>query len=682
MKKSLPLIALIAALAAGNASAAGTLAGTSISNTASATYADPSGNPQPEVKSNTVTTTVQEVPGFTVLLAGQDSTGTPGPSGFTPAGIASAKPGDTVSFKYTLTNTGNVADTYTLGAQSPFSFKPDGSVGASPINIKYYAADADANNDGVLTVAESEAATPITSLTSVSPDDPNTTGDDGSSVNFFAIYTVPSTAEDTTRLGTSPVVTGGKATTPDNNNYNQTTVSRTDAGLIGPFRDANANGNIDGTTNPVTNYTSAEGRTIDPSADSQTAAVPYSTNAQTISFTNTVQNTGNRNDTFNIGVPSPAQLDAAGFPVGTTAALFLVDAAGANPTALTDTNSDGKLDVGSLAPNASVNIRVVVSLPAGARPDSPTTVPAFTLTATSSNTTANVDATTNRVQLAGVDFGDRTVAPGTSSAPATEAKGNPDTAVYLPMDVYNAGNLADTFTLSGSVVLPLKTGGTQTVEVKYYVDSDGDGVLSAAEKAAGAISTTPSIASGSELKVIGEIQIPKDAASTITSPTVTQTATSTTTGATASDTNDTVTVGKTGDLGLKKFVDTCGKTNVCPAAPLFTDTPANNGAKPGDVLRYTVIAKNGTNNTVHILSIKDTLPANTTFVSVTGTSTATGMVYYRVNGGAWSTAMPSSLTAGQSVEVSIDTNGNGGIDTGDRIAVDGELRMDFRVRIN
>ena len=43
MKKSLPLIALIAALAAGSASAAGTVAGTSISNIATASYTDESG---------------------------------------------------------------------------------------------------------------------------------------------------------------------------------------------------------------------------------------------------------------------------------------------------------------------------------------------------------------------------------------------------------------------------------------------------------------------------------------------------------------------------------------------------------------------------------------------------------------------------------------------------------------
>ena len=685
MHKTVKLIAIMAALSTGSAMAAGTLANTAITNTATAAYSDVAGNPQPTVTSNTVTSTVQEVPSFIVKAAGQDSTGAPAPTGFTPASTLSAKPGDTVSFLYTLTNTGNVADNYVLSTQLTYSFKPDGTADAFPLNVKYYPASADTNSDGVLSQTEIAAATPITTLPTVAADDPNTAGNDGSVVNFFVTYTVPTTSLDLTKLGTDPVVSGAKATTPDNNNYNQTTVSRTDAGLLGPYKDANANGIVDGSGTPgtpVTPYATVEGRTVSYSADSQTTTVPSSAAAQTVSFNNTVLNTGNRPDVFNITVPNAAALDAAGFPTGTTATLFLVDAAGLNPVALSDTNGDGILDVGTLAPNAAAYIRVVVNLPAGARPDAPGTVPAFTVTATSSNTPSNADSTVDRVQLSGVDFGDATAALGTSPAPAVAVAGNPGTPVYLPMDVYNAGNVADTFTLAGSVPIPMLDGSTATVPVQYYVDTNADGVLSAAELAAGAVTSTGSIAPGAEAKLIGVINIPANAASSAGGISVTQTATSPASGAVASDTNDTVKVGTVGALDLKKFVDNCGKTNVCPTAPTFASTPANNTPVPGDVLRYTVIAKNNTNNVVRILSMKDTLPANTTFVSVLGNSTAAGAIYYRVNGGAYTTTVPTTLTTGQSIEIAVDSSGNGVIDAADTVPVGGSLTLDFRVKVN
>lgn len=93
------------ALAAGGAAfmssahAAAPAAGTNISNVASASYTDSTGNSQ-TVTSNIVTTTVSQVGSFT-LTANQTVT---------------ANKGQMVSLSHTLTNTGNGSDTFTLVA--------------------------------------------------------------------------------------------------------------------------------------------------------------------------------------------------------------------------------------------------------------------------------------------------------------------------------------------------------------------------------------------------------------------------------------------------------------------------------------------------------------------------------------------------------------------------------------
>ncbi|MBW6456284.1 MAG: hypothetical protein K0A98_10390, partial [Trueperaceae bacterium] len=94
---------------AGMASAAGTPAGTSITNVASATYNDSAGNPQTTF-SNPVTTIVQPQYSLTITPNGTESV---------PGQIEVGLAGSTVTFNYVLTNTGNTTDTFTLAtAQS------------------------------------------------------------------------------------------------------------------------------------------------------------------------------------------------------------------------------------------------------------------------------------------------------------------------------------------------------------------------------------------------------------------------------------------------------------------------------------------------------------------------------------------------------------------------------------
>jgi hypothetical protein len=148
-----------------------TAAGTNISNTATATYEDPDGNPI-DATSNTVEIKVAEVAGITVTPNSVSKAGgSPGPT---------INTGDTVNFDYNITNTGNdttkffipsapsLVEGATAGTIQIVAFDPDGPTGplapitlATPVNVTagadtgtLLAAVAQANN-GVIPVGAS-----------------------------------------------------------------------------------------------------------------------------------------------------------------------------------------------------------------------------------------------------------------------------------------------------------------------------------------------------------------------------------------------------------------------------------------------------------------------------------------------------------------------------------------------
>lgn len=96
---NLALLLLLAVVAAPPTMAAGTLAGTAISNQAYSDYADANGNAMPRVHSNTVTCTVSQVAGVDVVP---------------PAVTSAAKNGDVIYYLVQLFNTGNGTDTQTF----------------------------------------------------------------------------------------------------------------------------------------------------------------------------------------------------------------------------------------------------------------------------------------------------------------------------------------------------------------------------------------------------------------------------------------------------------------------------------------------------------------------------------------------------------------------------------------
>ena len=87
----------------------------------------------------------------------------------------------------------------------------------------------------------------------------------------------------------------------------------------------------------------------------QTVAGPAAPGAM-VSFTNTLTNTGNATDTFNVTTGTST------FPAGTTLQLFKSDGV----TPLTDTNGDGTSDTGPVAAGATYNVIVKATLPPNA----------------------------------------------------------------------------------------------------------------------------------------------------------------------------------------------------------------------------------------------------------------------------------------------------------------------------
>ncbi|WP_407542935.1 DUF11 domain-containing protein (plasmid) [Deinococcus radiomollis] len=140
--KSLSTLALLVSL--GLASAVGTPAGTPITNQAIGT-ADPitPGLPPIQVLSNTVSATVAPV--CSVVVGPHGTVQVPGQR-------ATLLPGETTTFSYTVQNTGNTENTYTLSALS------DAASAFTP-GLSVYL---DANHNGALDPAE--AAMPISSV--------------------------------------------------------------------------------------------------------------------------------------------------------------------------------------------------------------------------------------------------------------------------------------------------------------------------------------------------------------------------------------------------------------------------------------------------------------------------------------------------------------------------------------
>lgn len=646
MKRNAKVLALMALMAAGTASAA-TEAGTSITNIASAAFdiVNPDGTTKKgdPVTSNPVTTTVKAVPNFTIT----PNDGAPaGPTQDSPDSTLdkTARPGDTVSFPYVVTNVGNTPLVVQLDPRiaSPNVDRTDTNVlgvGGSTTVIEY----SYINTSGqkvILTDTNGDGLVELPVLAS------------GASLNITQTYVIPTTATNGQFYGANPVGTAQYDSTPnptgtgntyteqvntpgtstqlvDNDNFNRTTVERTDAVVLGPLNDPDGNGTP---TTPV--YTNDQGYSVTPAADDSQSTSPTVV-PTTVTFQNTLQNAGNRPDVFELST------DLSQFPAGTTVTYTLPDG-----TALADADGDGNAETPVIQPGANFTFEVVIKYPDGTTATQVAGTDTATVTATSSNDPTKNNPTKNSVTVIvnSADFGNPTPGnpndpnPGTVGTPPSGQPGNPSTPVTppttcdanattpkaaVPVQIVNLGSVSDYYNPTGTATITLANGGTRTVAVTYYTDAALTTPL--ADTAADTETANPDtglIVSGGSITLYAAVVIPCDAANG-PSITLNQTVTPGSGGTPLTDTNDKITVGTAGNLVLGKFVEggtggtTYGtspyvinaptSTMAAPTVPVAFGTGEGPKVAPLGTINYAIIGKNFYNTEVRNVILTDEL---------------------------------------------------------------------------
>ncbi len=176
------------------------------------------------------------------------------------------------------------------------------------------------------------------------------------------------------------------------------------------------------------------------------ATVASAPQGGSISFPDTVTNTGNGTDSFDIVI------GASTFPLGTTFQLFQSDGL----TPLQDTNGNGIPDTGPMAANAALNVVVKAVLPPGATGGA-YTVQVVATSRVDTTRTATATDTLTTISSNAVDLTNDTVVPGASGVGAgPEASAvlalpvNPGATVRFPVIVSNGSAVADAFDLAAA----------------------------------------------------------------------------------------------------------------------------------------------------------------------------------------------------------------------------------------
>lgn len=257
MKTRLSLIAAASLLAAANGASAATVAGTQITNQASATYTDTTGTKT--VQSNVVVTTVQQVASLTL------NNGT----------NKSAAAGTTVTYSHTVTNTGNGPDTFALSQTNSGALAMTGVV--------FYL---DANGDGV-----ADNATAVTTTGQLAP---------GATYRFVAVATLAAGA---TTGNTNALVV--KATSGFTGTVSATSTDTTTVGA-GAMIDITANSSGAAAPGNGVGPEAAALETKNTIAGSMTSFVIY------------LNNNGGSQDTFSLAASTDASFAGLTLPSGWT----------------------------------------------------------------------------------------------------------------------------------------------------------------------------------------------------------------------------------------------------------------------------------------------------------------------------------------------------------------------------
>jgi trimeric autotransporter adhesin len=321
-----------------------------------------------------------------------------------------------------------------------------------------------------------------------------------------------------------------------------------------------------------------------------------------VTFVNTVRNTGNTTQTFNISVQSVT--------AGYTAALY---------------QSDGSTGLGSgvtLAPGADYNVVVKLTIPAGSTPSASANVTAVIKSdaGTSSDITTDILTAITSGQSVDIRNNDNltTTVPlsGTSNTPIAITT-NPGTTVYYPLTVQNTGVVNDTYALTTS---GLPSGST----VAYYLDTNGDGLPDGAP-----ITSTAVLSPNQILQLVAVVTVPANAAPASAAP-ISFITTSNSNPASTDTIVNTLTINAINSL---VFTPDRGSSITSPGTVVYLHTLTNNGNSsatmsltPGSGVAgftYLIYRDNGT--TPGVIDAGDTLvydgTSPTTFSLAAGAST-------------------------------------------------------------
>lgn len=496
--------ALLVTLSMGAALAA-TAPGTSITNTANASYTDPDGGAQ-TVSSNTVSTTINPLGSFTITL---DQTTAAAPSVGNDQGIAASLKltgvqGQQVVFPYVIANTGNYNDTYTLTTNFVNgSATPSGLTAAS---YKYYP-------ELGVTGTPDLTATPLTSIQVNA----------GASKNFYMVVTVPAaaptdsiayadpvgTATVTTVNNTNGAVGAFTATvtppTENNNNfqYNKLTVNAqanlTVTKAFSKFYSAYTSSAVN---TPVTGaYTPKVGDFVEYVITVKNTST--SSAASAVSITDVVPaGTQFVDGSTSSGTVTPVAPVAAGSTVTATPASSEIPTGGtvtltyvfkvlnlADTTATPDGVNDPVVNAakavykdkttGTSLPDVTGTATAINVVAVGVGPSAnPTGAASGTVSATE----PAPNAPTLTVTKSGTGVGaDGTGGAGNDLSTISRAVVNANgttTDILFPNTLKNIGTLTDQFTLSSSTVAN-QTGGTPSVA--FYKDAAGTTLLTPAD---------------------------------------------------------------------------------------------------------------------------------------------------------------------------------------------------------
>ncbi len=248
-------------------------------------------------------------------------------------------------------------------------------------------------------------------------------------------------------------------------------------------------------------------------------------------FSHVVVNGANGNDTFNITVSNDAGASYVGsgtvpggavaFPAGTMFSVW--DSTGA--VQLTDTNGDGVVDTGPVAPGASYSLVIKAKLPSGASGAGPFVA---TAKATSAGDPAATPASDTVLEvltsIAGtaVDIANTATGLGTGTDIHAYSAGNPtqtqtgNVGATVTFDLYvaNEAGSPDAYALyaGGSwdgTTLGALHAGWQVIFRHHGIDSDGNGSFDIAATNA-AITSTPVLPGGAVMWLKAEVRIPND----------------------------------------------------------------------------------------------------------------------------------------------------------------------------